>query len=98
MGEGHLERIVETCRLRRADVRYAARVTRGRVAENGYDLNLWRDVTTAEREPEVDPAATHGRRVEIDAEVRRATAKHDEFFSELGLPLLPGADPHPAGA
>ena len=34
-------------------------------------------------------AATHAQLVRIEDEIRRATAKHNEFLSELGLPLLP---------
>ncbi len=34
-------------------------------------------------------AATHAELVRIDAEIRRATAAHNEFLKELGLPLLP---------
>ncbi len=98
LSEGHIERIVETYRLRRAEVRYSARVTMGEIEGNGYNLNISRYVTTAEREPEVDLAATHARLVEIEAEIWRATAKHNAFLRELGLPLLSGSGGRPAGA
>ena len=98
LSEGHIERIVETYRLRRAEVRYSARVTMGEIEGNGYNLNISRYVTTAEREPEVDLAATHARLVEIEAEIGRATARHNDHLRELGLPLLPGSGGRPAGA
>ena len=87
--EAHIDRIVETYNFRRAELRYSARVTMAQIAENGHNLNISRYVTTAEREPEIDLAATHEKLVEIEAEIRRSTAKHNEFLSGLGLPPLP---------
>ena len=98
LSEAHIERIVETYRLRRAEPRYSARVTMGEIEGNGYNLNISRYVTTAEREPEIDLAATHARLVEIEAEIRRATAKHNGFLIELGVPPLPSSDPGSTGA
>lgn len=36
-------------------------------------------------------AETHRELVEIEKQVRQATAKHNAFLLELGLPSLPGA-------
>lgn len=57
--------------------------------EPAYNLNISRYVSTAQKEAEVDLAATHSQLVRIAAEIR--TAKHNEFLKELGLPLLPSA-------
>ena len=59
------------------------------IAEKGYNLNISRYVSTALEEAEVDLAATHVELVRIEGEVAKATAKHNEFLKELGLPLLP---------
>ena len=59
------------------------------IAENDYNLNISRYVSTALEEAEVDLAATHAELVRIEGEIAKATAKHNEFLKELGLPLLP---------
>ena len=47
---------------------------------------------TAEAEPEIDLAAVHKNLVDAERAVRAATAKHNAFLKELGLPLLPSAE------
>ncbi|OYV30131.1 MAG: restriction endonuclease subunit M, partial [Thiomonas sp. 20-64-9] len=41
---------------------------------------------------EIDLAATHAGLVDIEQSIRQATAQHNAFLKELGLPLLPSAD------
>ena len=53
------------------------------------NLNISRYVSTAKAETEIDLAATHSELVRIEGKIRRATAKHNKFLQELGLPLLP---------
>ena len=89
---------MDTYQFRKVQERYSARVAMQEIAENGYNLNISRYVTTAEREPDIDLAATHARLVEIEAEIRGATAKHNAFLRELGLPVLPSSEPDSAGA
>ena len=85
----HIGRIVETYQHRREHAQYARRVPMAEIEANGWNLNISRYVSTAEAEPEVDLAATHAELVRIDAEVRAATARHNAFLKELGLPPLP---------
>ncbi len=87
--EEDIARIVETYQHRKEQDRYARRVTMMEIAENDYNLNISRYVSTALKEAEVDLAATHAELVRIEAEIRQATGKHNEFLTELGLPLLP---------
>ena len=87
--EDHIARILETYQHRREQDRYARRVSMKEIAENDYNLNISRYVSTAQAEAEVDLKATHAELVRVDEEIRRATAKHNEFLRELGLPLLP---------
>jgi type I restriction enzyme M protein len=87
--EEHIARIVETYQYRRESDRYARRVGMMEIVENDYNLNISRYVSTAQEEAEVDLMATHAELVRIEGEVRKATAKHNEFLKELGLPLLP---------
>jgi type I restriction enzyme M protein len=90
--EEHIARIVETYQHRKEQERYSRRVAMKEIADNDYNLNISRYVSTAQDEVEVDLAATHAELVRIEGEVRKATAKHNEFLKELGLPLLPSAD------
>jgi type I restriction enzyme M protein len=62
------------------------------IEANDYNLNISRNVSTAKDEVEIDLAATHAELVKIESEIRKATAKHNEFLKELGLPPLPSPD------
>jgi type I restriction enzyme M protein len=85
----HIDRIVSTYRDRTEQERYSRRVSMREIEENGYNLNISRYVSTAEDEEAIDLAATHAELVRIEAELLKATARHNEFLKELGLPLLP---------
>ena len=85
----HIEQIVGTYQKRLEPERYSRRVPMKEIAESDYNLNIFRYVSTAKVETEIDLAATHSELVRIEGEIRRATAKHNEFLKELGLPLLP---------
>ena len=59
------------------------------IEANDFNLNISRYISTAEKEIEIDLAATQQELVEIESRVREATAKHNAFLKELGLPPLP---------
>jgi type I restriction enzyme M protein len=85
----HIENIVTTYQHRKEQDRYARRVSMKEIAENDYNLNISRYVSTALEEAEVDLGATHAELIRIEGEITKATAKHNEFLKELGLRLLP---------
>jgi type I restriction enzyme M protein len=87
--EKHIDRIVETYQHRREEERYSKRVSIERIAEEGFNLNISRYISSAVQEPEIDLAATHNNLVTIGNAIRQATTKHNGFLKELGLPLLP---------
>ena len=92
--EDHIDKIVSTYQQRSEEDRYSKRVPMERIAEEGYNLNISRYISTATAEAEIDLAATHADLVAIERRIREATAKHNEFLSELKLPPIPyGADP-----
>ena len=62
------------------------------IAENDYNLNISRYVSTAQAEAEIDLTATHAELVSIENDIRTAAAKHNAFLKELGLPPLPLVD------
>ena len=87
--EEHIEKIIDTYRLRKEEERYSKRVPMEEIVENDYNLNISRYISTAIPEPEIDLAATHTELLEIENEIQQATATHNAFLKELGLPSLP---------
>jgi len=91
LNDEHIARIVETYqnRPKKPIERFARRVSMEEIEKNEFNLNISRYVSTAENEQEIDLAETHRKLVELDGEIRAATAKHNAFLKELGLPPLP---------
>jgi type I restriction enzyme M protein len=85
----HIEKIIETYKNRKEEPRYSKCVSLERIAEEGYNLNISRYISTAVAEKEIDLQDTHAELVRIELEIERATKKHNEFLKELGLPPLP---------
>src|SRR5690242_12230726 len=85
----HIDKIVETYKLRNEEPRYSKRVAMERIAEEGYNLNISRYISTAVAEAEIDLPATHHKLVEIGKKIQDTTHKHNQFLKELGLPPLP---------
>lgn len=85
----HIGKIVSTYQFRTEEDRYSKRVSMDRIAEEGFNLNISRYISTAVGEEEIELAATHQKLVELDESIRIATAKHNAFLKELGLPLMP---------
>ena len=67
-------------------------VRSGEIEKNDFNLNISRYISTATAEEEIDLAATHDALKEIESTIRTATAKHNEFLKELGMPRLPAGD------
>lgn len=89
MTDEHIAKIVETYQHRREEERYSRRVKMEEIAENDYNLNISRYVSIAQAEVAIDLAATHAELVSIESDIRTATATHNAFLKELGLPPLP---------
>jgi type I restriction enzyme M protein len=88
----HIAKIIDTYQFRKEADRYSKRIGMERIAEEGYNLNISRYISTAEQGIEIDLAATHDELVEIEKHIRFSTAKHNAFLKELGLSPLPGLD------
>ncbi|MCO5051519.1 MAG: type I restriction-modification system subunit M [Verrucomicrobiae bacterium] len=87
----HIEKIIETYQFRKEEARYAKRISMERIAEEGYNLNISRYISTAMPELEIDLATTHQQLVDAEAAITKARKQHNSFLKELGLPRLPGA-------
>jgi len=59
------------------------------IEQNDFNLNISRYVSTAQAEEEIDIAAVHTQLTALDNTIKTATARHNVFLKELGLPLLP---------
>ncbi|MDD5374721.1 type I restriction-modification system subunit M [Acidithiobacillus sp.] len=92
LSKEHIKRIVDTYQFRKEEPRYARRVDMAEIEKNEFNLNISRYISTAVAEEEIDLAATHARLVDIERAIQIATAKHNAFLKELGMPLLPSAD------
>jgi type I restriction enzyme M protein len=86
----HIEKIVSTYQFRKEEDRYSKRVSMERIAEEGFNLNISRYISTALAAEEIDLDATQMELVEIEKQIREATTRHNSFLRELGLTELPG--------
>jgi len=86
--ESDIDKIVATYQNRSSEDRYSRCVSMEEIAQNGYNLNITRYVSTAIEDAKIDLAAVHNKLVEANRKIKEATKKHNEFLKELGLPLL----------
>jgi type I restriction enzyme M protein len=85
----HIQKIIDTYQFRTEAARYSRRVEMAEVEKNDFNLNISRYISTVTADEEIDLAANHAKLMDIEEEIKAATAKHNEFLKELGLPLLP---------
>jgi type I restriction enzyme M protein len=76
-------------KFRKEEERYSKRVSMERIAEEGYNLNISRYISTAVSEQEIDLHATHSELESLAEKIDTARGKHNDFLKELGLPALP---------
>jgi type I restriction enzyme M protein len=86
---GHIEKILDTYQHRKEEPRYSRRVGMDEIEKNDFNLNISRYVSTTQAERVVDLKVIHEELISTDQNIRKATKKHNEFLSTLGLPLLP---------
>ena len=88
--DDNIAKIIDTYRYRTEEDRYSKRIGMDRIAEEGYNLNISRYISTAVGEEEIELLATQNELVEIEKRIRASTSKHNTFLKELGLSPLPG--------
>ncbi|KKI98713.1 type I restriction-modification system subunit M [Prochlorothrix hollandica] len=85
-----INKILETYKSRpKEEDGYARLVTMAKIETEGYNLNISRYVSTAQKEPEIDLQATHTELEALTQKIEAAKDKHNQFLVELGLPPLP---------
>jgi len=90
--DDHIGKIIEAYQFRKEEDRYSKRVSMDRIAEEGYNLNISRYISTTVAEEEIVLEDVQTELVEIGKQVHEATSRHNSFLKELGLSLLPGGD------
>jgi len=65
-----------------------------RIAEEGYNLNISRYISTSIGEEEINLEKTHASLLRIEADIQRATLQHNVFLKELGIPPLSATHPN----
>ncbi len=85
----HIEKILDTYQFRKEESRYARRVSMSEIAENGYNLNISRYISTATAEEEIDLQEVNAEMLSLEQKITEAKNKHNDFLRELGLPPLP---------
>lgn len=90
--DDNIAKIIDTYRFRTEEDRYSKRIGMERIAEEGYNLNISRYISTAVGEEEIELSATQDELVEIEKRIRASTSKHNAFLKELGLSPLPGGE------
>jgi len=84
----HIEKIIDTYQYRKEEQRYSRRVSMEEVEKNDFNLNISRYVSTAKPEEKVDLQAVNRELADLEKSIVSATATHNGFLEELGLPLL----------
>ena len=85
----HIAKIVDTYQFRKEEERYSRRVSIEEIAENGYNLNISRYISTAVAEEEIDLSEVNKEMRSLEKKITKAKDKHNAFLKELGLPPLP---------
>ena len=85
----HINKIVDTYQFRKEEDRYARRVSMEEIEKNDFNLNISRYVSTAKPEEQIDLQTVNTDLVNLEKTIQDATAKHNTFLEELGLPKLP---------
>lgn len=84
----HIDKIVETYQFRKEEKRYSRRVSMEEIEKNDFNLNISRYVSTAKPEEVVVLEDVHAKLMSLEKKIQAATAKHNVFLKELGLPEL----------
>jgi type I restriction enzyme M protein len=83
--EEHIEKIIETYRKRKEELKYSKRVMLKEVAENEYNLNIPRYVDTFEEEEEIDIHTVMATIKELETKRASLDKEIEVYLKELGL-------------
>lgn len=84
----NIEKIVETYRDRKEEIRYSRRVSMEEIEKNEYNLNISRYVSTSLDEETIDLFEVNEKLASLNNEIEKARNTHNQFLKELGLPTI----------
>jgi type I restriction enzyme M protein len=84
----NIEKIVETYRERREEIRYSRRVSMDEIEKNEFNLNISRYISTSLDEEVIDLKAVNEELISIEMKAAKAADIHNQFLRELGLPPI----------
>lgn len=93
--EAHIRKIIDTYQYRKEEERYSKRISMQRIAEEGYNLNISRYISTVEVEKEILLSDVNAELARTQMQIAKATSYHNTFLAQLGLSLLPGTEHDP---
>lgn len=82
----NVDKIVQTYRDRKEEIRYSRRVSMDEIIKNEFNLNISRYVSTSLDEEIIDLKEVNKKLVDLDKEIAKARETHNKFLEELGLP------------
>ena len=85
----HIAKIVSTYLYRKEAPRYSRRVQMDEIAQNDFNLNISRYISTAVGADAINLLETHAELMRIEDAINAAARKHNAFLQELNLSLLP---------
>lgn len=84
----NIEKIVDTYRNRREEIRYSRRVSMDEIIKNEFNLNISRYVSTSLDEELIDLKEVNKKLVDLEKDITKARETHNKFLKELGLPPI----------
>lgn len=84
----NIDKIVETYRDRKEEIRYSRRVSMDEIIKNEFNLNISRYVSTSLDEEIIDLKVVNKKLVDLDKDINKARETHNKFLKELGLPPI----------
>ncbi|HNT21897.1 MAG TPA: type I restriction-modification system subunit M [Saprospiraceae bacterium] len=84
----HIEKIVDTYRGRKEEIRYSRRVSMEEIEKNEFNLNISRYLSTSIDEEIIDLNEVNQKLVELEKKIVKARETHNQFLKELGLPPI----------
>jgi len=84
----NIEKIIDTYRNRKEEIRYSRRVTMEEIVKNEFNLNISRYVSTSLDEKLINLKEVNKKLVALDNDIKKAREAHNQFLVELGLPPI----------
>jgi type I restriction enzyme M protein len=84
----NIDKIVETYKDRKEEIRYSRRVSMDEIIKNEFNLNISRYVSTSLDEEIIDLKEVNKKLVDLDKNITKARETHNKFLKELGLPPI----------